>query len=76
MTSPFDIATILCFAALVIAYFRWAAGDLKILLHMMLSGVALAVANQVGNAGWKLLGIALIVAGMGYAALLLKARWR
>jgi hypothetical protein len=75
MTSPFDIATIFCFAALVIAYFRWAAGDLRILLNLMLSGIALAVANQVGNAGWTLLGVALIVAGMGYAALLLRGRW-
>jgi predicted branched-subunit amino acid permease len=69
MTTPFDFLTVACFIALVIAFFRLTERDLRTLLHMFLSGIAFAVANQVGNAGSPLLALVLIAAGVGYAAL-------
>ena len=41
-------------------------------MQLILSGAVFAVANQVGNAGFVLLASVLIVAGVGYALLVLR----
>ena len=69
MSSLFDIVTVVCFFALVLAFFLWTAQDTRTLLHFTVSGVVLAVANQIGNAGSPLFGWVLIAAGLGYAVL-------
>jgi hypothetical protein len=45
------------------------ARDVRILMQPMISGAALAIANQMGNAGLPIFALILIVAGVGYAAL-------
>lgn len=65
----FDIVTVGCFLAMVVAYFKLGDADQRLIPHLLLSGVAFAVANQLGNHGRPLLAILLIVAGAGYAAL-------
>jgi len=42
------------------------------LLHFMLAGIVFAVANQVGNAGSFYLALILILAGAGYAVLIVR----
>jgi len=49
--------------------------DLRTLLHMLLSGFAFAVANQVGNAGSTLFALVLVAAGVGYAALIIRGHF-
>jgi hypothetical protein len=66
MTSFFDAVTVTCFIGLVFAFFRFTERDTATLLRYMLSGVALAVANQLGNLGYVVLGSILVVAAMGY----------
>ena len=72
MTTPFDLLTIACFIGLMMAFFRLTEGDLRTLLHMLPSGFAFAVANQVGNAGATLLALVLMGAGCGYVALVIR----
>jgi hypothetical protein len=69
MITVFDVITVIAFFGLVLAFFFFSSGDTRTLLQFLLSGMVLAIANQVGNAGSVLLGGALIVAGIGYACL-------
>jgi hypothetical protein len=73
MTTLFDILTVASFVALVVGYFLWTDRDKRTLLHFSVSGVVLAVANQLGNAGEPVFALVLIVAGLGYALLM---AWR
>jgi hypothetical protein len=66
MATFFDALTVSCFIALAIAFFRFTERDTPTLLRCMLSGVALAVANQLGNAGYVVLGYILVIAAMGF----------
>jgi hypothetical protein len=68
----FDIITVACFIGLVVAYFQCTARDYRTLIQLILSGIVFAVANQLGNAGSVLLASILIVAGAGYAALVVR----
>jgi hypothetical protein len=68
----FDIVTVVCFLGLVAAFFQFTQREPRTLLHMLLSGVVFAVANQIGNAGSTLLALALIVAGIGYAVIAIR----
>lgn len=68
----FDIITVTCFIGLVVAYFQFTARDYRTLIQLILSGIVFAVANQLGNAGSVLLASILIVAGAGYAALVVR----
>lgn len=70
MTTLFDVLTVTCFVALVIAFFQFTARDNRTLLHFMLPAILFAVANQVGNAGSFYLALILILAGAGYAVLI------
>jgi hypothetical protein len=75
MITPFDYLTIACFCGLVAAFFVWTERDTRTLLHMIIAAVAFAIANQVGNAGLTLFALVLIVAGLGYAFLVVKSKF-
>lgn len=70
MTTIFDLVTVTCFVGLGIAFFQFTNRDQRTLLHFVLSGIVLAVANQVGNHGSSLFAIILIVAGITYAVIM------
>jgi len=70
MATFFDVVTVTCFAGLVIAFFKFTDRDTRMLMHFVLVGIVLAVANQVGNAGSFVLAVVLILAGGSYAALM------
>jgi uncharacterized membrane protein YccC len=72
METPFDYLTVACFAGLVIAYFQLPDRDTRLLMHLLIPAAVFAVANQIGNAGLTLFAVVLIVAGAGYAALVVK----
>jgi len=72
MTTFFDVLTVTCFVALVIAVFQFNGRDNRTLLHFMLAGSVFAVANQVGNAGSFYLALILVLAGAGYAVLIVR----
>lgn len=72
METLFDFVTVACFLGLVGAYLLLTAQRPRTLLHLLLSGIAFAVANQLGNAGYFLAGMILIVAGIGYAVIIVR----
>ncbi len=67
MTTIFDVVTVTCFIALVIAFFQFTDRDPKQLSHFVLAGILFAVANHLGNSGQSTLAFVLIAAGTGYA---------
>jgi hypothetical protein len=73
METLFDFATVACFLALVGAFFLLTARQPQTLLRLLLSGAAFAVANQLGNAGHVISGAALVIAGIGYAIITVRA---
>jgi hypothetical protein len=73
MVTLFDFATVACFLGLVGAFFLLTARLPQTLLHLLLSGIAFAVANQLGNAGFDLSGVILITAGIAYAIIIVRA---
>jgi hypothetical protein len=73
MVTLFDFATVACFLGLVGAFFLLTARRQRTLLHLLLSGIAFAVANQLGNAGYDLSGVILIIAGIAYAIIIVRA---
>jgi hypothetical protein len=66
MVTFFDALTVTCFIGLVVAFFQFTERDTATLLRYILSGIVLAVANQLGNVGYVLLGYALVAAAIGY----------
>ena len=72
METVFDFLTVACFAGLVIIYFQFTKRDARSLMQLMVSGATFAIANQAGNAGLTSLALILIVAGAGYAALVVQ----
>ena len=66
----FDFATVACFLAMAGGFFILTARQPRTLLHLLLAGIAFAVANQLGNAGYELFGLLLIAVGVGYAAII------
>jgi hypothetical protein len=73
MTTLFDIVTVTSFLGLAVAFFLWTERDTRTLVHFSISGVALAVANQLGNAGVTVFALILMVAALGYALVM---AWR
>ena len=71
MVTLFDIVSVASF--IVLAFFLWTERDNRTLLHFVVSGIVLAVANQVGNAGQTAFAFVLIIAAIAYAALV---AWR
>jgi hypothetical protein len=74
MATVFDVLTVTCFVALVLAFVIFTSREPRTLLHLMIAAIVFAIANQVGNAGLSWLGFALIGAGAVYAALVVRAR--
>jgi hypothetical protein len=72
--TAFDYLTVACFFCLVVVYFLWTSRDTRTLLHLLISGVAFAIANQVGNNGLTLFALTLIVAGAAYAFLVVQGK--
>ena len=72
METLFDYVTIGCFLVVVGAFFALTTRKTQTLLQLVLAGVAFAVANQIGNAGYGLLAAALIIAGIGYSAMVIR----
>jgi hypothetical protein len=77
MHTPYDFVTVICFICIVITYFMFTEGGIKVLAHFMLPAAAFAIANQVGNhAGNDLslnvLAVILIVAGVGYTYIIVR----
>ena len=70
MMTPFDVVTVTCFVALVIAFFQFTDRDMRTLMHFLLASIVFAIANQVGNGGSTMLALVLILAGTAYAVLL------
>ena len=66
MGTFFDALTVSCFIGLVIAFFRFTDRDTPTLLRYMLCAIALAIANQLGNTGYMVLGYIVVVAAMGF----------
>jgi hypothetical protein len=71
MITFFDALTVACFIGLVIAFFQFTERDTPTLLRFLVAGVALAIANQLGNLGFVVLGIILVTAAMGFGWLCL-----
>ena len=74
MSTLFDVITVASLFAIVLAYFKFAAHDLRTLLSLLVSGVAFAIANQLGNAGYSVIGFLLIAAGLGYAFVVIRQK--
>jgi hypothetical protein len=77
MQTVYDFVTVICFLCIVVTYFMFTEGGVKVLGHFMLPAAAFAVANQVGNhAGDNLamnvLAVILIVAGIGYTFVIVR----
>jgi hypothetical protein len=73
MLTLFDFLTVACFVGVAIAFFLLTEREPRKLLHLLLSGVLFAVANQLGNAGSTLFGLILILAGIGYGVLIIRS---
>lgn len=74
MSTIYDVVTVLAFLAMAAFYFMRGNNDQRLLMHLLVSGVCFAVANQLGNRGHDLLGILLLAAGAGYAVYLFRGR--
>lgn len=70
MTTTFDFLTVGCFLGLVAAFVLYTERDTRTLKRMLVSAVAFAIANKAGNEGFTVLALMLIVAGAGYALLI------
>jgi|GraSoiStandDraft_30_1057271.scaffolds.fasta_scaffold1268899_1 hypothetical protein len=74
MVGFFDALTVACFIGLVGVFFRFTERDGPALLRCVLSGIVLAIANQLGNADYVVLGLALVAAAVGYPWLFVSKR--
>jgi hypothetical protein len=72
MQTVYDFVTVICFICIVLTYFMFTEGGMKVLAHFMLPAAAFAIANQVGNAGMNVLAVILIVAGIGYTFIIVR----
>ena len=68
----FDFATVACFLAMAGAFFMLTARQPRTLLHLLLAGIAFAVADQLGNADYAIFGLVLIIVGAGYAIIVIR----
>jgi len=72
MSTLFDYVTVACFLGLLGAFFMLTARQPGTLMHLLLSGIAFAIANQLGNADYSVWALILIIAGIGYAAMIIR----
>jgi nitrate/nitrite transporter NarK len=67
----FDYVTVACFLGMAGAFFTLTERQPRTLVHLMLSGIAFGIANQLGNAGYAILGSIVIICGVAYVALVI-----
>ena len=72
MITVYDVVTVTCFTCVVVTYFMFTEGGMKVLAHFMLPAAAFAIANQLGNAGMNVLAVILIAAGIGYTYIIVR----
>ena len=77
MQTVYDFVTVICFICVVVTYFMFTEGGVKILARFLPPAAAFAIANQVGNhAGsdvlMNILAVVLIVAGIGYTFIIVR----
>jgi hypothetical protein len=65
--------TVACFLGMAGASFMLTERQPRTLLHLLLAGVAFAAANQLGNADHSVSAVILILAGIAYAAIIVRA---
>jgi hypothetical protein len=70
MTTAFDFLTVACFLGLVTAFAFYTERDARTLMRMLISALAFAIANKAGDEGFVVLALGLILAGSGYALLI------
>lgn len=63
----FDVVTVACFLAMAVAFFTVLDSNQRILPHFLISGLAFAIANQLGNKDQALFAVVVIAAGIAYA---------
>lgn len=73
MPTLFDVITVVCFIGVAAGFFFLTDREPRKLLHLLLSGVLFAVANQLGDSGSTLFGLILILAGVGYSVLIIRS---
>jgi hypothetical protein len=72
METLFDYVTVACFLAMSGAYLMLTTRQPRTLVHLLLAGIAFAIANQLGNDGHAIFGSLLIVAGTAYAIVIIR----
>jgi hypothetical protein len=72
METLFDYVTVACFLAMAGGFFMLTARHPRTLLHLLLAGIAFAIANQLGNDGHAIFGSLLIIAGIAYAIITIR----
>jgi len=77
MQTVYDFVTVVCFICVVVTYFMFTEGGMKVLAHFLLPAAAFAIANQLGNhAGDNMmmnaLAVILIIAGIGYTFMIVR----
>ena len=72
MVTIFDFLTTACFLATAIGFLQFTDRAVRTLMHLMAPATAFAVGNQLGNVGYGIFAVLLILAGIGYAGLVLR----
>jgi hypothetical protein len=73
MGTAYDIVSVALFLCIVAAFLILTDRQPGTVSRLLVSGVAIAVGNQLGNAGQGLLAAALMVAGCVYAFIIVHA---
>jgi hypothetical protein len=72
LITIFDFVTVACFLGIAGAFFILTERQPRTLLHLLLAGIAFAVANQLGNADHIISAVILIFAGIAYAVIIVR----
>jgi hypothetical protein len=73
MDTLYDMLSVTCFLGLVAAFLFLTTREPKTLMYLLVSALCFAVANQLGNQGQGAFALLLIVAGVGFAAIIIKS---
>ena len=73
MTTIYDFSSIVIFAIMVLAFIFLTDRQPGTMSRLLVSGAAIAIANQLGNAGFDLLALALLLASAFYAVTIVRA---